>query len=203
MWSNEKTDVALTTPLSRRQRAIRVLLATQGIFFVALAWCMLLEHGSNAQTSGISFYGVNHRTVVSAVVGYVSAAVGLWRLSLIFREGGLDPLLWMGLRVIAVMLILLLVTPYNGGMFLNLAHMSVGVAGALTQLAISIVLLRRYGSLAAILGFSVQLSGGILGAFSLPDWRFQFLLYAETIFELGFGWCLLQWTKVLSSDVER
>jgi hypothetical protein len=201
MRSSEKTVFAVATPLSLRQRAFRVLVGTQGLFFFALAWCVLLEHNHAAETSGISFYGVNHRTVILAIMGYVIAAVGLWRASWLFREGGFDPLLWIGLRCVAVMLILLLMTPYNAGTFFNWAHMSVGVVGALVQMAISISLLKRYGSIAAIAAFSVQLIGGILGAFSLPDWHFQILLIAETLFELGFGWCLLEWTKVLSNEV--
>jgi hypothetical protein len=101
------------------------------------------------------------------------------------------------------MLILLLVTPYNEGAFLNWTHMTVGVVGALVQLAISYSFLRRLGSISLILGCSIQLAGGILGALSLPDWSFHFLLYAEIIFELGFCWCLLEGTKCWALDEAR
>jgi hypothetical protein len=48
-----------------------------------------------------------------------------------------------------------------------------------------------------VTGAAVQLAGGIIGALSLPDWRFQYLMYGELIFELGFCVCLFQWTRFL------
>jgi hypothetical protein len=103
----------------------------------------------------------------------------------------------LGIKLVAAMLLLLLVTPYTGGTFLNWAHMSVGVLGALVQLSISYALLRRTTSCWAVTGAAVQLAGGIIGALSLPDWRFQYLMYGELIFELGFCVCLFQWTRFL------
>ncbi|HVA69831.1 MAG TPA: hypothetical protein VNF08_00705 [Acidimicrobiales bacterium] len=201
MSGHDETELTTSTEESLQHRALRLVLATQVFFFAALAWCVILVHDHVAQNAGISYYGVHHRTVGIAVVAYVAAAIGLWRTSTLFRIGQLDPLIWLGLRVVAVVLILLLLTPYTGGPFLNWTHMTVGIFGALIQLAISITLLRRYGSLLAILGFSIQLVGGILGAFSLPDWRFEYLLYSQIIFEFGFCWCLIGWTKILPKDL--
>jgi hypothetical protein len=201
MSGHDETELSTSTEESLEHRALRLLLATQIFFFAAILWCVTLVHDHNAQNAGISYYGVHHGTVVIAVMAYVAAAIGLWRVSTIFRQGRLDPLIWFGLRVVAVMLILLLLTPYTGGPFLNWTHMTVGVLGALVQLAISITLLRRYGSLAAILGFSIQLVGGILGAFSLPDWGFEYLLYSQIIFEFGFCLCLIGWTRILPKDL--
>lgn len=197
MPGREETELRTSSQESLQHRALRLVLTTQVLFFVALAWCVIQVHNHVAQNAGISYYAVHHGTVVVAVVGYVAAAIGLWRTSTLFRLGRLDPLIWLGLRIVAVVLILLLLTPYSGGAFLNWSHMTVGVVGALVQLAISITLLRRYGSLGAILGFSVQLAGGILGALSLPDWRFEYLLYSEILFQLGFCWCLIGWTRIL------
>lgn len=201
MSGREKTDLKTSAHESLQHHALRLVLTTQVLFFAALAWCVILVHDHAAQNAGISYYGVHHRTVVLAVVGYVAAAIGLWRTSTLFRIGRLDPLIWLGLRVVAVVLILLLVTPYTGGQLLNWSHMTIGIFGALVQLAISITLLRRYGTIAAVLGFSIQLAGGILGALSLPNWRFEYLLYSEILFQLGFCWCLIGWTKILSKNL--
>ncbi|HVB52165.1 MAG TPA: hypothetical protein VND89_10565 [Acidimicrobiales bacterium] len=200
MGSIEKTTTELSASNELKRHAVRVLVTTQALFFLALTWCVYLQHGFNARSAGISFFGVNHRTIFFAILGYVIAAVGMWRTSNLFNEGGLGPYMSLGLKLVAVMLLLLLVTPYTGGTFLNWAHMSVGVLGALVQLSITYAVLRRTTSLWAVTGAAVQLVGGILGALSLPDWRFQFLLYGELMFELGFCVCLLQWTKFL---VER
>ena len=200
MGSNEKTTTELSTTNALQQRAVRVLLTTQALFFLALAWCIHLQHGFDARSAGISFFGVNHRTIFFAILGYILAAVGLWRASNLFKEGGLGPLMSLGLKLVAVMLLLLLVTPYTGGAFLNWTHMSVGILGALVQLSITYALLRRTTSFWVVAGASIQLTGGIIGALSLPDWRFQILLYGESMFELGFCVCLFQWTRFL---VER
>ena len=197
MESSEKVTAKASTANALQGRAVRVLLTTQALFFLALAWCIYLRHGFDARSAGISYFGVNHRTIFLAIIGYVIAAIGLWRTSRLFTAGGLDPLLTLGLKLVATMLLLLLVTPYTGGTFLNWTHMTVGVVGALVQLAISYALLRRSGSIAAIAGASIQLAGGIIGAFSLPDWKFQILLYGELLFELGFCLVLLQWTRFL------
>ena len=164
---------------------------------MALACCVGLVHDYASENAGISYYPVHHRTIALAIIGYIAGAIGLWLASSIFREGGLGALVWVGTRAVAVMLVLLLLTPYTGGPFLNWAHMAVGVVGALVQLAISFTLLRRQWSRGAAVGFAVQLLGGVLGALSLPDWSFQLLLPAEIMIELGFGYCLLAWANVL------
>ena len=200
MSNNEETVLIASTNESLQQHALRLLVLTQILFFAALAWCVLLVHNYDAENSGISFYGAHHRTVLIAIIGYVAAAVGLWGASSLFKQGGFEPLAWMGLRVVAVMLILLLVTPYDEGAFLNWTHMTIRTVSALVQLAISYLFLRRLDSISLKLGFSIQLAGGIFSALSLPDWSFHFLLYSEIIFQLGFCWCLLEGTKCWALD---
>jgi hypothetical protein len=197
MWSSEKTSHGVATPNELQRHAVRVLLTSQALFFLSLAWCSYLQHGFNADSAGISYFGVNHRTIFFAILGYTIAAVGLWRASNLFRAGGLGEVMALGLKLVAAMLIILLLTPYTGGTFLNWAHMAVGVLGALVQLAIAYALLRRGASLWVVIGASIQLVGGVIGALSLPDWRFQILMYGELIFEFGFCICLYQWTKYL------
>jgi len=196
--SSESVVVTTTTQDSLQRRALRLLLTTQTFFFVALAWCVLLVHDHAAQNAGISYYGTHHNTVPYAIIGYVAAAIGVWRASALFRAGGADVTIWFGLRFVAVMLVVLLVTPYNEGTFLNWTHMTIGGTGALVQLWISATFIRRLGTLSSVLGFTVQLLGGVLGALSLPDWRFQYLLNAEIVLELGFCWCLLEGTRLLT-----
>jgi hypothetical protein len=36
-----------------------------------------------------------------------------------------------------------------------------------------------------------------MAAASLPDWHFNYLGPGETIFEIGFSWCLVEWTYAL------
>jgi len=161
---------------------------------------VLVSHSRVAQRDGISFYAVNARTVALAFAGYLVAAAGLWRFSRIMRAASEERFVWWGLRVVAVELVVLLATPFNKGTFFNWAHMTAGVIGALTQLALGWRLGLRSGEVRAWGSMAVMLSGGVLAAFSLPDWPFSALLEGEIILEIGFAWCLWEWTKRLAEE---
>jgi hypothetical protein len=173
------------------------LLVTQSLFFIALAWCLILNHGPTAENDGISFYGVYHETVALLLGGYAAAFVGLWRTSSTFKRAGVPTFTWAGLRIIAILLFVLLATPYNEGSFLNWTHMTAGVLGALLELEIALQLVRESRSPRTVLGLVVLLLGGAISAASLPDWNFTYLLQGEIVFQLGFAWCLIEWTYAL------
>lgn len=179
------------------------VLATQAFFFLAVSVCVFINHSAKAETSGISFYGVYHRTLAIIILGFCAGSFGLWRASTYLARAGLAHLTVVGLRFLALGLILLLLTPYNKGTFFNWAHMSVGVVTALVQLAIATQLMVRYRSWQAVSAFYVQLFGGVWAGASLPDWRFSYLLVGELIFELGFSWTLIEWTYALYSRRSR
>jgi hypothetical protein len=180
-----------------------VLLVTQSLFFLALAWCLILNHSATAENDGISFYGVYHATLPLLIGGYLVAFVGLWITSTHFRVAGVPALTWVGLRVIAVLLFVLLATPYNRGTFLNWTHMIAGVLGALCQLEVALQLVRQSRSFRTVLGLVVLLFGGVIAAASLPDWHFEYLLQGEIVFQLGFAWCLIEWTYALADRTRR
>ncbi len=180
-----------------------VLLVTQSLFFLALAWCLVVNHSATAENDGISFYGVYPATVALLIGGYASAFVGLWRASTHFKFAGVPTLTWLGLRVIAVLLFVLLVTPYDRGAFLNWTHMSAGVIAAVFQLEIALQLVRESRTFRVKLGLSILLLGGVISAASLPDWHFEYLLQGEIIFQVGFAWCLIEWTYALGDRVKR
>jgi hypothetical protein len=177
----------------------QLLAITQSLFFLSLAVCLLIYHGHNAQTDGISFYGVYGPTMPILVAGYTVAGVGLWRTAGYFRAAGVAKSTWICLRAVSVGLFVLFVTPYNQGTFMNWTHMTAGVTGALLQLAVSVQLLGELKSRRAVMGFFVQLVGGALAAASLPNWRFEALLLGQIIYQIGFGWCLIEWTYALGA----
>jgi hypothetical protein len=180
-----------------------VLLVSQSLFFLALAWCLILNHSATAENDGISFYGVYHETVALLIGGYAVAFVGLWITSTHFKAAGVPKLTWVGLRTIAILLLVLLVTPYNRGAFLNWTHMIAGVLGAVCQLEIALQLVRESRSLRTVLGLIVLLLGGVIAAASLPDWHFEYLLQGEIVFQVGFAWCLIEWTYALADRTSR
>ncbi len=173
------------------------MFATQGVFFAALVVCILINASYTAQNDGISFYGVYGPTIALVVVGYGTAAVGLWRVGQWFARHGGPAVLFLGARVVAVGLMLLLITPYDEGAFLNWSHMTVGVVVALVQLASTIALLRRGPTLRRVLLLSFQLAGGIVAAASLPDWHFPMLLAGESVYALAYALSLYAWVDVV------
>jgi hypothetical protein len=175
-------------------QARHLLVITQAIFFGVLLLCFFINHGSTAQADGISFYGVYAPTIELLIVGFTAGAFGLWRTAWYFSRTDAPKFSVIGLRIIALELFLLLLTPYNKGTFFNWAHMVVGVSMSLVQLGIVYLLLKRRRSALCVTGLVIQLLGGVIGAFSLPDWNFMFLLQGETLFEVGFSLCLIEWT---------
>jgi hypothetical protein len=178
-------------------RVRQIILLTQATFFLVLVICIAVRHDSVVQTDGISFYGVYHVTLPLLFLGFGVAAAGLWRSAALLSSTDVPPVTQWGLRAVALGLFVLLATPYNHGTFLNWAHMSAGVALAVLQLAISTALISRWRTPGSVVGIGVQLFGGVLAAASLPDWHFPYLLQGETIYQIGFGWCLIEWTNAL------
>jgi hypothetical protein len=180
-----------------------VLLITQSLFFLALVWCLIINHSTTAENDGISFYGVYHETVALLIGGYIVAFVGLWITSTHFKAVGVPTLTWLCLRAIAILLFVLLATPYNRGTFLNWTHMIAGVLGAIFQLEVALQLVHESRSLRTVLGLAVLLLGGVIAAASLPDWHFEYLLQGEIVFQVGFAWCLIEWTYALADRRSR
>ena len=174
------------------------LAGTQAVFFVLLAWCVGTDHSELARSEGISFYGVYHRTIVILALAFVVAAGGLWRAAGHYASLGAPALIVVGVRAVALGLFVVIATPFNQGTFLNWTHMTAGVAMALVQGAITIALVRRASRLVTWSAFSVQLAGGLLAAFSLPDWHFPYMLAGEVIYQAGFAVALLTWMVELS-----
>jgi hypothetical protein len=180
-----------------------LLLVTQSLFFFAIAWCLILNHSATAENDGISFYGVHHETIALLIGGYTVAFFGLWHTSTHFRASGVPPLTWVGLRAIAILLFILLATPYNRGALLNWPHMIAGVLGALFQLEVALQLVREGRSFRTVIGLVVLLIGGVIAAASLPDWHFEYLLQGEIVFQVGFTCCLIEWTYALADRARR
>ena len=116
---------------------------------------------------------MHHETVALLIEGYAVVFVGLWRTSIHFRAADVAAQTWLCLRAIAILLFILLATPYNRGAFLNWTHMIAGVLGALFQLEVALQLVHEGRSFRTVIGLVVLLIGGLIAAVSLPDWHFE------------------------------
>lgn len=189
-----RESVAVATEAARARQTLWV---TQSCFFFALAVCLAIYHGHTADTDGISYYGVYLPTMPVLFAGYLTAAWGLWWSANSLVEAGAPGTLRPAMRLIAIGLAVLLVTPYDRGTFLNWAHMVTGVAMAVVQIAIALGVLARRPGPRTVGAFGLLLLGGVLAALSLPDWHISLLLAGECVLEVGFAWSLLEWTASL------
>jgi len=172
----------------------RLLLFSQLVFFIALITCWVVAGADKASEQGISYYGIYPPTVPIISVGYVSASIGLWRTASYFRFLEQSNIVVFGLRYIALGLIGLLLVPYNINGYWHVAHTTLAISGAVMQVAMTIVLLRPLDSWRGWIAFAVQIGGGLVAFAALQDWNFGYLMQGETIFQIGFGWCLLELT---------
>jgi hypothetical protein len=115
-----------------------------------------------------------------------------------FPAAGVAALTWVCLRAIAILLFILLATPYNRGAFLNWTHIIAGVLGAPFPLEVALQLVREGRSFRTVIGLVVLLIGGLIAATSSSDWHFEYLLQGEIVFQVGFAWCLIEWTYALA-----
>ncbi len=181
-------DAASPTP-----HPLRSLVLTQVAFFVLLAWCVGIDHSRTVQVDGISFYGVDHRTVLQLGLAFVVASWGLWRAASHFVALGAPALMGLGVRAVALSLFVVFATPFDQGTLLNWTHMTAGVAMALVQGAITVALLARTRRPAAVVAFVIQLAGGLVAFASLPNWDFPYLLQGEIAYQVGFAIALVVW----------
>ena len=173
-------------------------MATQVVFFVCVAMCVAIAHPGDVESYGISYFGVHAPTLPIITIGYGVASAGLWRTARFLAPLDVAPIFTWGLRVIAVALPLLLLTPFNHGSFFNWAHMGIGTVIGVTQMGAATYLFLRQHRAATTVAFYFQLAGGLLSAASLPDWGFNHMLDGELIFEMGFAWCLILWTYAVA-----
>jgi hypothetical protein len=52
---------------------------------------------------------------------------------------------------------------------------------SLIQSGIAVLILRIRRSALSLTGFAIQLLGGIIGALTLPDWNFNYLLQRDAV----------------------
>jgi hypothetical protein len=91
-----------------------LLLVTQLLVFLP-TWSLIINHSQTAENDGISFFGVYDESVPLLIGSYTVAYVGLWRTSTLFKVARVPSNTWVGLRAIAILLFVILVTPFNLG----------------------------------------------------------------------------------------
>jgi hypothetical protein len=176
-----------------REHAIKALMVAYIALFGALLIDGLVWPTSNVNIYGISYYLVHIRTFFPLALGFVIC------IALVIHVGRQLPgneqpfrTLRASFIAIGVLMAGIMLTPYTWNTFFNWAHMTLGAALFVIQLALSIWITSRWvhGGITVIM-IIVQLVGGILAMFSLPDNGINLLMPGEIIFQFGFAILLL------------
>lgn len=154
-----------------------------------------MQHSSAVRNDGISYYGVHVNTLPVIAVGYLAGSASVWYLARAFMMMAASKLLTLALVLVGIGLPLLLLTPYNGGATLNLLHTVCGTVVGASEVLVGLFALRHRMNRWVLVGFVVELVGGIIAAASLPDWHFSHLLGGEILLQIGFTVVLLAATE--------
>ncbi len=170
------------------ENVLRPLYAAELTFSATVVACSLILFDHSVSVYGISYWGVRLETVPILVIGLVATSLLLFQAA--SRLPDKKPLTYIAacFRVVGVGAILLLLTPYTAGTFFNWAHMTIGATFFLAQMATSTYLyikLPKDSRLSSAI--VVQLLGGILAMFSLPDNLLALMLQGEVLFQIGFA----------------
>ncbi|WP_276940189.1 hypothetical protein [Ferrimicrobium acidiphilum] len=176
-----------------REHAIKALMVAYGALFGALLIDGIVWPTNNVNIYGISYYLVHIRTFFPLALGFL-ICIGL--VIHVGRQLPSDEQPFRTLRTsfiaIGVLMAGIMLTPYTWNTFFNWAHMTLGAALFVIQLAVSIWITSRWVRVGINWSMIiVQLVGGILAMFSLPDNGINLLMPGEIIFQFGFAILLL------------
>ena len=167
-------------------------------FVLMMLLCVVIRPVGLVVNSGISYYGNYVETIIPYLIAFMSASFLMWRMSdLIVMKNKTDFFLKFGLKAVSVMLIGIMLTPYN---FLDIVHKTFGTATFMLQLFMMIATSRylKMNVLNILLITLVMTSG--LFAFIFLLHSSGFMIEAQVAFQVSI-WLLL--LNYLSSHHRR
>ncbi len=182
-------------------KSLRPLYLAELTFSATVVVCWLILHSHSVSVYGISYWGIRFATVPILVVGLTATSLMLFKSASGLPKGSPFSYIAACFRVVGVGAILLLLTPYAAGTFFNWAHMTIGAAFFLAQMATSSYLYFKLPkNIWLTSSIAVQLLGGILAMLSLPDNLLALMLQGELLFQVGFALFINRTVQTLLAD---
>jgi len=177
-WAKARTDA---------ERAIACVAYGLTLTAVMLAVCILIRPQSLRVNYGLSYLGVSTQTIVPYAVALLGAAFCVWRASELAADFEHSLIVGRSMKVVAVQLVGLLLTPYTR---LDGPHVFFGSTLFLVQLGLAGLAIRWLGRRDRNLPLltAAMVLSGLAAAYYLPQTR-GFELQAQVIFQLAF-WTL-------------
>lgn len=153
-----------------------------------LAVCIVIRPQSLRVNYGVSYLGISLSTIVPYAVALLGAALCVWRASDLLAELDHGPVISRLMKVMALQLVGLLLTPYTR---FDAAHIFFGSTLFLMELGLAFLAIRWLGDgdrrIPVLTG--IMVASGIAAAYFLPQ-KQGFELQAQLVFQLAF-WMLV------------
>lgn len=180
---------------------IRNLVYSRVAFFGAMTICIILSQQAITTNQGLSYYGVTAQTLVPYAIGFLLSAYFVFRASFGLRKLGQEgKYVAIALRILAVLMIGVLVTPYAISERLYEIHVAISSLLFVVELLLAIwfVMFLRPDWINRLLGVAVFASG-IVAFLSLRS-TLRYMVAAQLIYELCFALMLLRSLKTFVEE---
>jgi len=163
------------------------------LFVAMMLLCVIIRPVGLVVNSGISYYGNYIDTIVPYLIAFMSASFLMWRMSdLIIVKNKTDYFLKVGLKAVSIMLIGIMITPYN---FLDIVHKTFGTATFLLQLFMMIATSQYLKmNVVNILLIALVMTSGLF-AFIFLLQSSGFMVEAQVVFQVSIWLLLLSYLK--------
>lgn len=166
--------------------AVALLRLAVVVLVVTVAVCALLGHDATTRRDGLSWFGVHARTVLPYATGLGAVAALQWAAADRLPDGERTEAVRRFLRVSALLVVGLLLTPYSAGAVVDALHRTFGATLFALQLLVATWFwLTCRGRVAGVL-LVVQLVAGLAAAAALLGLQDD-QLTAQVAYQLAFG----------------
>lgn len=173
------------------------LLYSQLIIYLTFITCIALAPASLSDNSGFSYFGHHELTVAPFIIGLIGAAYFLLRAADGLSPGKTGRILAYGFRFMAILMVGVAVVPAIGNGWYDLIHRLFGSLLFITELSLSVWLLRQAKGLwPNYFVFLLQMLGGVLALIYLSPAQ-GFELQGQLLFQLAFSFLLFRNLKYI------
>ena len=168
--------------------ARRLLLLAQFAFWSCVVLCFAVTGGGLGHNHGFSVYGGRWTTILPWAVGIAAAAMLIWRAADALADE--DPPLARFLRVNALLLAFILLTPDSIDRFFYVAHIVASVVLFLFQALVGLWLVLRARTSLVLQLYLLQIGAGLVAGASQAQW-IGLLSPGILVFQVAFGGLLV------------
>lgn len=165
---------------------LRLLRCAEAILAATVVGSVMLIFNAKVSADGFSYYGVQRRTLPVLFVGLFASIMLILKAAAQFAQQS-SILLANFLRFFCIAVVGIFLTPYSVNALFEWTHKFIGVTLFVSQmvLALHLTFIKSRDGVSYVAIF-IQLLGGLLALFSLPDNSLGYQFEGQVIFQMGF-----------------